>query len=68
MPLCVFFMIASYDYVADSWGRSEVSDDAGGLPYPFLPLLKSILLVMPVAVALQGIAMLLRSITVIRGR
>lgn len=68
IPVCVFFIVESVDYIAASWSIREVSRDAGGLPYPFLPLLKSVLLVMPVAVGLQGISMMLRSISVIRGR
>ena len=66
-PLCVFFLVESFDYVAASWRSGEVSRDAGGLPYPFVPLLKSVLLVMPVAVMLQGVSMAARSVIRIRG-
>lgn len=59
MPFCLFLVYASYDYVAASWAIREVSRDSGGLPYPFLPLIKSALLLMPVMVALQGLSMLL---------
>lgn len=65
-PLCGFFLYECYDYVAASWSMREVSVNAGGLPYPFVPLLKTILLVMPVAVALQGLSLLLSSIRRIR--
>lgn len=68
LPTCVFLFMASWDYVAAAWAIHEVSRDAGGLPYPFVPLLKSILLLMPVTVALQGISMLLVAIRQIRGR
>ena len=68
IPLTVFFVIESWDYVAASWRIREVSRDAGGLPYPFLPLLKSILIVMPVAVLLQGLSMALSAVGTIRGR
>lgn len=68
LPMCVFLLVASYDYVAASWAIREVSRDSGGLPYPFLPLLKSILLVMPVAVLLQGVSMLLVAVArIVRG-
>ena len=67
-PLCVFFLLESWDYVAASWRIREVSRDAGGLPYPFLPLMKSILLVMPVAVLLQGLSMALLAISTLRER
>jgi TRAP-type mannitol/chloroaromatic compound transport system permease small subunit len=66
LPICIFLFIASWDYVAAAWAIHEVSRDAGGLPYPFVPLLKSILLLMPVAVMLQGISMLLVAIRQIR--
>ena len=67
-PMCAFFVYTSIDYVAASWSIREVSRNSGGLPYPFVPLLKSVLIIMPVAVGLQGISLLLRSIQVIRER
>ncbi len=67
-PLCGFFLYESYSYVVASWQFREVSINAGGLPYPAVPLLKSILILMPVAVMLQGLSMLLRSIQTIRTR
>lgn len=65
-PTAIFLFVASWDYVAASWSIREVSRDAGGLPWPFVPLLKSILLLMPVAVLLQGVSMLLVAIRQIR--
>ena len=67
VPLCVFFMIESFDYVKASWVIHEVSRNAGGLPYPAIPLLKSSLLLMPLAIALQGLSMALYSIGKLRG-
>ena len=67
-PMCAFFVLTAWDYVAASWSIAEVSRNAGGLPLPFVPLLKSVLIVMPLAVALQGLSWLLRSISGIRGR
>jgi TRAP-type mannitol/chloroaromatic compound transport system permease small subunit len=66
-PLCGFFLYECYDYVAVSWSIREVSVNAGGLRYPFVPLLKSVLLLMPIAVAVQGLSLLLASIRRIRG-
>lgn len=68
LPLCVFFIIEAADYVASSWSIREVSRDSGGLPYPFVPLLKSALIVMPVAVLLQGVSMALKAVSTLRGR
>lgn len=67
-PMCAFFVYQSIDYVAVSWSLREVSRNSGGLFYPAVPLLKSVLVIMPVAVALQGLALLLRATQVIRGR
>lgn len=66
-PMCAFLIWTSWSYVISSWSIGEVSINAGGLPYPFVPLLKSVLLVMPIAVALQGVSLLLQSAKVIRG-
>lgn len=66
LPLCVFLAWKSFDFVTASWGLREASRESGGLPYPLIPLLKTVLLLMPAAVALQGIALLLRSLKTLR--
>ena len=66
LPLCGFLAFMAYDFAAAAWSIHETSREPGGLPYPMIPLLKSLVIVMPVAVALQGISMLMRSITIIR--
>ena len=68
MPLCAFLAWASFDFVTQSWSIGESSRESGGLPYPFIPMLKSVLLLMPVAVALQGASLCLKSVQTIRGR
>ena len=68
MPLCAFLAWASFDFVTQSWRLGESSRESGGLPYPFIPLLKSVLLLMPVAVALQGASLCLKSVRTLRGR
>jgi TRAP-type mannitol/chloroaromatic compound transport system permease small subunit len=67
-PLCVFFVVTALSYAGASWSLHEISLNAGGLPYPAIPLLKTVLIVMPVAVALQGLSLLLRSLRTIRAR
>lgn len=67
-PLCAFFLIESWDYVRAAWSMKEVSRDSGGLPYPAIPLLKSLLLLMPVTLALQGLSLLLGSLQRIRSK
>lgn len=66
LPLCLFLAYISFDYAARAWALREISRDAGGLPYPAVPLLKSVLLLMPLVVGLQGIALLLRSLRTLR--
>jgi len=68
LPLCIFLAVKAWDFVAVSWALKEVSRESGGLPYPLLPLLKTVLLLMPVTVALQGISLALRSLKTIRSR
>jgi TRAP-type mannitol/chloroaromatic compound transport system permease small subunit len=65
-PLCAFLGWKSFDFVAASWRLQEASRESGGLPYPLLPLLKTVLVLMPAAVALQGLSLLLRSIRELR--
>ena len=67
-PLCVFLGWKSFDFVAASWSVREASRESGGLPYPLIPMLKSVLLLMPLTVALQGLALLLRSVKALRDR
>jgi TRAP-type mannitol/chloroaromatic compound transport system permease small subunit len=67
-PLCAFFVLTALSYAGASWSLHEISLNAGGLPYPAIPLLKSVLIIMPVAVALQGLSLLLRSLRTIRAR
>lgn len=67
LPMCGYLAMTAYDFAAVSWSINESSREPGGLPYPMIPLLKSIVIVMPVAVALQGVSMLLRAIATLRG-
>ncbi len=67
LPLCVFLAIKSYDFAWTSWAMHESSRESGGLAYPVLPIIKSVLIIMPITVGLQGIALLLRSVRCLRG-
>ena len=64
--MCAFIAIKAWDFVEISWQFREASRESGGLPFPFLPLLKCVLVLMPVLVSLQGIALALQSIKTIR--
>ncbi len=67
-PLCLFLAWNSFDFVTQSWRIREMSRESGGLPYPFVPLLKSVLLLMPLAVAMQGVSLFLKSLKALRSR
>jgi TRAP-type mannitol/chloroaromatic compound transport system permease small subunit len=68
LPLCGFLAYTAWDFVAVSWSLREASRESGGLPFPLLPLLKSMLVLMPVLLALQGVSLFWRSVRVIRGK
>ncbi len=65
LPVSIFILTISWEYVATSWGQNEVSREPGGIPYVYL--LKSTILAMGVVVLLQGIADLIRSSLTIAG-
>lgn len=67
LPLCAYLLFESFDFVLVSWSMGEVSRESGGMPYPFIPILKSVLLVMPVLLALQGLSLLHAATRTIRG-
>tara|TARA_R110000787_G_scaffold1497_12_gene6441 strand:+ start:73171 stop:73689 length:519 start_codon:yes stop_codon:yes gene_type:complete len=62
IPVCLVILILSWPYVSGSWQIMEGSREGAGLPFLFL--LKSLLLVFPVTMILQAIAIILRSMTV----
>jgi TRAP-type mannitol/chloroaromatic compound transport system permease small subunit len=59
VPVCTFIAWIGWEYVAESWSVLEGSREAGGIPAVYL--LKTLILVMPVLVLLQGLAMMLRN-------
>ena len=66
IPTCIFLLWISWQYVASSWSYFEGSRESGGIDAVFL--LKTLLLIMPVLLILQGLANLLHSLLVISGR
>ena len=60
IPTCLFIAWMSWDYVSVSWQVREGSREAGGLPGVFL--LKTLLLVMPLLLLMQGLAGALRNL------
>jgi len=68
LPLCLFLAYKAWSFVAVSWQLHETSREPGGMPYPWIPLLKSALLAMPLLLALQGVSMFLHALRTFRGR
>lgn len=64
LPVVAFIGWSSWSYVAASWAIGETSTD-GGLPLVYLQ--KSLLLVFPLVLGLQGLAEILRATLVLRG-
>ena len=53
LPFCIFLLMISWSYVANSWNLLESSREAGGLPLVFL--LKSLIMVLPALLLGQAI-------------
>ena len=62
-PFSLFLFYSSLDYVFSSWIINEASRDAGGMPYPFISLLKSTIPLTALLLFLQGLSMSYLSIS-----
>ena len=63
LPVCGLIFAYSLDYVIAAWKIAEQSPESGGLPIVYL--LKTLLLLMPVLLAMQGLAMMLQQLPII---
>ncbi|HMB72548.1 MAG TPA: TRAP transporter small permease subunit, partial [Gammaproteobacteria bacterium] len=43
LPVSIMLIVTSSDYVVTSWAIGEGSRESGGLPFPFVPALKSVI-------------------------
>tara|TARA_R110002073_G_scaffold84612_8_gene201925 strand:+ start:29545 stop:30105 length:561 start_codon:yes stop_codon:yes gene_type:complete len=59
LPTCITILVLCGHYVWVSWVRQEGSADPGGLPFVYL--LKTLLLIAPTLLTLQGIAEAIRA-------
>lgn len=66
MPVAVFILVWSFQFVWNSWARLEQSPETGGLPLVFV--LKTFIPLMAVLLIIQGIAELARNGLVLAGR
>ena len=63
LPVCLLIFIFSWDYVMASWAIGETSEERSGIAGIYL--LKTLLLLMPATLILQGIAETLRNLLVL---
>mgnify|MGYP003916837203 FL=1 len=66
LPVCLLIFIFSWDYVLASWAIGETSEERSGIAGIYL--LKTLLLLMPATLILQGIAETLRNLLVLLNR
>jgi TRAP-type mannitol/chloroaromatic compound transport system permease small subunit len=66
MPFAYVVWAYSWTFVSRSWGLLEPSANPGGMPGLFV--LKTFILVFAVVLALQGLAMAIRSVLILAGR
>lgn len=66
VPVSLLLIWMSVDYVLTSWSISEGSNEVGGLPYPFVPLLKSVIPLAFVLILIQGAAIMLDAVVQLR--
>lgn len=62
IPVAFFLAWGSLDYVLASWEIREASREAGGLPYPMVPLVKSLIPATALLLLLQAIVLGVRSL------
>lgn len=63
LPLCLFVVASSWDFVSESWSIKEVSVEPGGIPAVYL--LKSLIPLMAINLMIQGVAEILRNTLVL---
>lgn len=63
LPVCVFIVWVSWEYVGNAWELREGSREAGGLPGVYI--LKAAIPAMAILLAMQGVSQLLRSMAVL---
>ena len=63
LPTSIFIFWVCFDYVVASWSILETSKENNGLPFVYL--LKSMMLVMPILLILQALSIMLKNLLVL---
>lgn len=66
LPFCILIFVSSWDYVLASWAILEASSENDGIAAIYL--LKTLMLIMPIMLGLQGIADILDSLLTLTGK
>ena len=64
LPFCGLILFGSWDYVLVSWKNKETSSEVSGLSTVYL--LKTLMIIMPITLALQGIAQIIESFALLK--
>lgn len=64
-PTCLFILIICLPYVESSWAIGERSIEGNGLPWVYL--LKTLLLIQPVLLMVQGTAEAIKNVLILQG-
>ena len=64
VPVCVFLLVVSWNYVSMSWAVHEGSRGAGGLPYVYAQ--KTLILLLPLLLLLQAIVTVVNGVRSLR--
>ena len=64
LPFCLLIFFISWDYVLASWAAGEGSSENSGIAAVYL--LKTLMLIMPLTLLLQGIAEILKAFLILR--
>jgi len=65
LPVCLFIISNSWEYVSSSWSLHEGSREAGGLAGLFI--LKTSIILLPTLLILQGVSLLLKNLSILFG-
>ena len=65
LPISVFVGWSSWEYVVASWSIMETSTENNGLPFVYL--LKTVMLIMPFLLAIQGFITVVKNLLALYG-
>ena len=65
LPISIFIGWSSWDYVLASWSIMETSTENNGLPFTYL--LKTVILIMPFLLAIQGLITVAKNLLALYG-